>query len=145
MPDEQLFHRIGMIPIQSDGMELIELEKCECSDACNRFAYKFKIDKINGEELRSDDLILTEDYNELISKNIYLMQLKNNHVVQLRGYVRRGVEANHSKYSPASAIEIEFNENDYTLVIEFIEEIGNPLLIVKRAVEILKEKIYSVE
>mmetsp|Transcript_36355 Transcript_36355/g.94548 ORF Transcript_36355/g.94548 Transcript_36355/m.94548 type:complete len:323 (-) Transcript_36355:191-1159(-) len=117
LQDEYIAHRLGMIPLSSQGAADMKYKwECECTDGCHLCTVKFTLDvKNDGEEVRnvtSYDLRTDEENVQPIHESckppdlqegegILIVKLKAGQRLKFSAFAYKGQGKMHMKWSPS--------------------------------------------
>ena len=126
--DEYIAHRLGLIPIWSDGSELedkiqdtvIELHVHAINEVRN----------VTSGDFKSNNSIVPVDDDVLVCK------LFKGQTLHLRAYIKSGTSKVHAKWCPITNVTWKLKEDHYLFSIETLGNIDSKLLI-EKAVEFL--------
>jgi len=152
LPDEFLAHRLGMIPLISEGMERYiqnTREECEClppadtpaedyygCDKCT-IEYSLKVKAFTRNlPVTTKQLVVSamkdgqtreqvgQPYEEPNSRGILLCKLGNEQEIDLRAYAYKGIAQEHAKWSATSAVGFEYDPHNRLQHTDLWYEVG---------------------
>jgi DNA-directed RNA polymerase alpha subunit len=127
--DEIIAHRLGILVISSNNVDLFENnEECSCMASCTNYATcrdctaEIVLDVVNTSDVArmvtSDDLVIKDDRISLVGANVPLLILYPGQSISLCAYVRKGVGKTHSKWNPIVSVSVSTTKTGYMLYIE---------------------------
>ena len=94
--DEVLAHRIGLIPLKTEKLEL--QEECSCKGkGCSKCTVSFKLEAKGPCTVYSSDL---KGKADVVHDKMHLVILADGQELQLSAYARLGTGKEHTKFSP---------------------------------------------
>jgi DNA-directed RNA polymerase II subunit RPB3 len=125
LPDEFLAHRLGLIPLQSQGVaeNMILNRDCECEDHCERCSVVLRLrakctDEHNILKIFAAHLTRVDDRPDDIGRPVIrdpngegplILKLRHNQEVDFKCIARKGTAKEHAKWSPTSAVGFEYD------------------------------------
>lgn len=124
LADEFIAHRLGLIPLQSaDINDLVYCRDCYCEDHCDRCSVVLTLQAVGESESTTNvyakDLVIVSN---LMGRNIghpiiqdkegngvLICKLRKGQELKLKCIAKKGISKEHAKWSPASAIEFEYD------------------------------------
>lgn len=124
LADEFIAHRLGLIPLQSTDIDqVVYCRDCYCEDHCDRCSVELILHAIGESESTTNvyakDLQIISD---LKGKNIghpiiqdkegngvLLCKLRKGQEIRVKCIAKKGISKEHAKWSPAAAIEFEYD------------------------------------
>ncbi|SCU97738.1 LADA_0H07976g1_1 [Lachancea dasiensis] len=124
LADEFISHRLGLIPLQSaDINDLIYCRDCYCEDHCDRCSVVLTLQAVGESESTTNvyakDLVIVSN---LMGRNIghpiiqdkegsgvLICKLRKGQELKIKCIAKKGIAKEHAKWSPASAIEFEYD------------------------------------
>lgn len=124
LADEFISHRLGLIPLQStDINDLVYCRDCYCEDHCDRCSVVLTLQAVGESESTTNvyakDLVIVSN---LMGRNIghpiiqdkdgngvLICKLRKGQELKLKCIAKKGISKEHAKWSPASAIEFEYD------------------------------------
>lgn len=109
LPDDLLIHRLGLIPMQLKGNDLLHSYECECDSFCEMCSINLTLD-VTGGEIHSNAFVSDSQLNLRIEKNILICKLARNQRIALNAIVRKNIGKYNAKYSAANVVEFSYDE-----------------------------------
>ncbi|BGP25650.1 RNA polymerase II subunit 3 [Rhodotorula toruloides] len=126
LPDEMLAHRLGMVPLNSEGMEKQILnynKECDCDQYCPKCSVVLTLSaKCIGSqtmEVTTKDLVLEGGVSDVgkpatnpdpkLQDGILLAKLAKGQEINLRCIAVKGRALEHAKWSPVAAVGFEYD------------------------------------
>ncbi|CAR23246.1 RPOLD domain-containing protein [Lachancea thermotolerans] len=124
LADEFISHRLGLIPLQSSDInDLIYCRDCYCEDHCDRCSVVLTLQAVGESESTTNvyakDLVIVSN---LMGRNIghpiiqdkdgngvLICKLRKGQELKLKCVAKKGISKEHAKWSPAAAIEFEYD------------------------------------
>jgi len=107
LTDEEIAHRLGLIPLTTDLDSYVLPEKCECRSelGCDKCRVAFTLEVRAESESRtvySADLIPENSRTRPVSDRIPIAELAPGQVLKFEAYARLGTGQTHAKWQPVS-------------------------------------------
>ncbi|GJN90179.1 hypothetical protein Rhopal_003178-T1 [Rhodotorula paludigena] len=126
LPDEMLAHRLGLVPLNSEGMEkqVVNYNKeCDCDSYCPRCSVILTLDAkcttSSTMEVTTKHLILEGGMSDVgkpalstdpkLQDGILLAKLAKGQEIHLRCIATKGRALEHAKWSPVAAVGFEYD------------------------------------
>ncbi|KPV74398.1 uncharacterized protein RHOBADRAFT_15917 [Rhodotorula graminis WP1] len=126
MPDEMLAHRLGLVPLISEGMEnqITNYNKCDCDSFCHKCSVTLTLDAkcmaSSTMEVTTKELLLegggpsdvgkpAPSPDSKITDGILLVKLAKGQEIHLRCIATKGRALEHAKWSPCAAVGFEYD------------------------------------
>ncbi|SCU83804.1 LAMI_0C04764g1_1 [Lachancea mirantina] len=124
LADEFIAHRLGLIPLQStDINDVVYCRDCYCEDHCDRCSVVLTLQAVGESESTTNvyakDLVIVSN---LMGRNIghpiiqdkegngvLICKLRKGQELKLKCIAKKGISKEHAKWSPAAAIEFEYD------------------------------------
>ncbi|KAK3315360.1 DNA-directed RNA polymerase [Apodospora peruviana] len=127
LADEFIAHRLGLIPLNAEGVEhLLYSRDCDCDEYCEHCSVKLTLHaKCTTEEnmkVFARDLIPSGDrINQVLGSPVIsdpdgqgslLMKLRQGQEIKLECIAKKGIAKEHSKWAPSAAIGFEYDPHN---------------------------------
>ncbi len=136
LADEFLAHRLGLIPISSSQIDLINYTRdCQCDQYCSLCSVEFTLNVRCQDDLTRDvtsrdlissnpDFIPVHGHNPTLNSNnnnpqdvqsspgILICKLRKDQEIRLRCIAKKGVAKEHAKWSPCSGVAFEYDPHN---------------------------------
>lgn len=126
LADEFLAHRMGLIPLHSEGIDsrLVYTRDCDCEQHCQKCAVVLRLNaKCTGDQTmnvyssmlvsdRSQDDFGSPVIADSENKGILLCKLRKEQEIRLVCIAKKGVAKEHAKFSPVSAVGFEYDPHN---------------------------------
>ncbi|KAK9448857.1 DNA-directed RNA polymerase [Limtongia smithiae] len=123
LADEFIAHRLGLIPLNSVGVEtdLLFTRDCDCDQYCEKCSVTLTLDARCSSDSTMDvytrDLTFERHHSDIgqpvISddqgKGILICKLRKNQELKLKCIAKKGIAKEHAKWSPTAAIKFEYD------------------------------------
>ncbi|AET39437.1 DNA-directed RNA polymerase II core subunit RPB3 Ecym_4382 [Eremothecium cymbalariae DBVPG len=124
LADEFISHRLGLIPLQSKDIDqLVYCRDCYCEDHCDRCSVVLTLQAVGESESTTNvyakDLQIVSDLGgknighpiiqDKEANGILVCKLRKGQELRLKCVAKKGISKEHAKWSPAAAIEFEYD------------------------------------
>lgn len=121
MDDEFLVHRLGLIPLSSEVVNMFKYSRdCTCDSTCNLCCVELTLNvrctgdttiDVTSRELLSQHATVIPVHGD-DDNGILLCKLRKNQEIYLRCFAKKGVAKEHAKWSPVSAVGFEYDPDN---------------------------------
>jgi DNA-directed RNA polymerase II subunit RPB3 len=127
LADEFISHRLGLIPLNADGVEsLLYARECDCEGFCENCSVRLALHaKCTGDEnmhVFARDLIpIGERVNQTVGTPVLsdaeglgalILKLRPGQEVKLECIAKKGIAKEHAKWAPSAAIGFEYDPHN---------------------------------
>ncbi|KAK4115480.1 insert subdomain of RNA polymerase alpha subunit [Canariomyces notabilis] len=127
LADEFIAHRLGLIPLNAEGVEsLVNSRDCDCEGYCEHCSVRLTLHaKCTGDENMSvfaRDLVPTgERLNQVLGTPIVtdseglgplILKLRPGQEIKLECIAKKGIAKEHAKWAPSAAIGFEYDPHN---------------------------------
>lgn len=124
LADEFISHRLGLIPLQSKDIDqLVYCRDCYCEDHCDRCSVVLTLQAIGESESTTNvyakDLQILSDLGgrnighpiiqDKEANGVLICKLRKGQELKLKCVAKKGISKEHAKWSPAAAVEFEYD------------------------------------
>lgn len=122
LADEFISHRLGMIPLNSEGIDDLSYSRdCTCDQYCNKCSVKLelaaKCDSDSTMNIYASDLAKFQNGSQLgdpiirdrQGKGSLICKLRKHQELRLTCIAKKGIAKEHAKWSPCAAIGFEYD------------------------------------
>jgi DNA-directed RNA polymerase II subunit RPB3 len=127
LADEFIAHRLGLIPLNSEGVkDMLTSRECDCDGRCENCSVTLTLHaKCTGEEnmhVFARDLVPTgERINQVIGTPVLsdaeglgplILKLRPGQEIKLECIAKKGIAKEHAKWAPSAAIGFEYDPHN---------------------------------
>ncbi|KAI9832335.1 MAG: 45 kDa subunit of RNA polymerase II [Phylliscum demangeonii] len=128
LPDEFIAHRLGLVPLRSDGVEDLvftrDCERCEqyCEECSVTLTVHAKCETKTNVSIFSRDLMVAEPRpNQLIGSpviqdddglGVLLFKLRQGQEVRMKCIAKKGIAKEHAKWAPTASIGFDYDPHN---------------------------------
>lgn len=127
LADEFIAHRLGLIPLNADGVEnLLYARECDCDGCCEHCSVKLMLHaKCTGDEnmhVFARDLVPVGDrVNQVLGTPVFadaeglgplILKLRPGQEIKLECIAKKGIAKEHAKWAPSAAIGFEYDPHN---------------------------------
>ncbi|AAS51800.1 ADL120Cp [Eremothecium gossypii ATCC 10895] len=124
LADEFISHRLGLVPLQSKDIDqLVYCRDCFCEDHCDRCSVLLTLHAVGESESTTNvyakDLQIVSDLGgknighpiiqDKEANGVLICKLRKGQELRLKCVAKKGIAKEHAKWSPAAAIEFEYD------------------------------------
>ncbi|KAK0613755.1 DNA-directed RNA polymerase [Immersiella caudata] len=127
LADEFIAHRLGLIPLNAEGVDALNYSRdCDCDEHCERCSVKLSLHaKCTSDdimEVSARDLLPVGDrINQVLGTPVIsdpdgmgslLMKLRKGQEIKLTCIAKKGIAKEHAKWAPSAAIGFEYDPHN---------------------------------
>lgn len=127
LADEFIAHRLGLIPLNAEGVENLNYSRdCDCEESCERCSVTLSLHaKCTGDEnmqVVARDLVpVGERINQTLGTPVIvdsdglgplIMKLRPGQEIKLTCIAKKGIAKEHAKWAPSAAIGFEYDPHN---------------------------------
>jgi len=143
--DENLAHRLGMVPLSTDLKTYVYMSECKCEGkGCGRCVCNLTMDVTGPRTLYSGDLVSKDEGVKPVFDKIPLVKLGPEQQVKIEAEARLGTGREHIKWQGGTAAYEIVDKDTFHVMVESygplpVEELA------KKAFEVVEAKIRQVK
>jgi DNA-directed RNA polymerase subunit D len=143
--DENLSHRIGMIPLTTDLKTYVQMSDCKCEGkGCGRCVCQLTLDVTGPKTVYSGDLKSTDENVKPVFDKIPLVKILPEQQVKMECEARLGTGKEHIKWQGGTASYEMKGDNTFHVMVESYGQLPVEDL-VRAAFEVVESKIMQVK
>ncbi|MFH0862786.1 MAG: DNA-directed RNA polymerase subunit D [Candidatus Altiarchaeota archaeon] len=143
--DENLAHRLGMVPLTTDLKTYVPMSECKCEGkGCGRCVCLLTMDVTGPRTLYSGDLISKDESVKPVFDKIPLVKLGPEQHVKIEAEARLGTGREHIKWQGGTAAYEVKDKDTYHVMVESYGPLQVEEL-VKTAFDVVEAKIKQVK
>jgi DNA-directed RNA polymerase II subunit RPB3 len=127
LADEFIAHRLGLIPLNAEGVDALNYSRdCDCDEHCERCSVRLSLHaKCTSDdimEVSARDLLPVGDrINQVLGTPVIsdpdgmgslLMKLRKGQEIKLTCIAKKGIAKEHAKWAPSAAIGFEYDPHN---------------------------------